>query len=182
MMKLLHYRNIPHLVGIDEWKAGDEVVITIESWDGKVLRIVTDELEEGKHGKTSVLKFRRLALGKNVCWQVQNTRGGSEPSVSLDASNEGNNLDPSEEGHCIQCGNTVGEVVCTQLSWDQIVSETVGLGGDVSEDGELGDTAVLELGEAVFVELLLGDAVGEAGGIPETNGREGADLVLKGIE
>ncbi len=182
MMKLLQNRNIHYLVGIDEWKAGDEVVITIESWNGKVLRIVTDELEEGKHGKTSVLKFSRFALGKNIVWQIQNTRGGSEPSVSLDASNEGNNLDPSEEGHGIQCGNTVGEVVCAQLSWNQIVSETVGLRGDVSEDGELGDAAVLELGEAVFVELLLGDAIGKAGGIPETNRREGTDLVLKGIE
>ena len=171
-----------YLVGVDERKTGDEVIIPIESWNGKVLRIVTDELEEGKHGKTSVLKFGRLALGKNVRWQVQNTSGGGEPSVCLDASDEGNNLDPSEEGHGIQCGDTVGEVVCAQLSGDQIVSETVGLGGDVSEDGELGDTAVLELGEAVFVELLLGDAIGEAGGVPETNGGEGTDLVLKGVK
>lgn len=170
-----------HLV-VDERKTGDEVVIPIKSWNGKVLRIVTDELEEGKHGKTSVLKFGRLTLGKDIGWQVQNTGGGSEPSVSLDASNEGNNLDPSKEGHGINGGNTVGEVVCAQLTGDQIVTETVGLGGDVSEDGELGDTAVLELGEAVFVELLLGDAIGEAGRVPETNGGKGTDLVLEGIE
>lgn len=77
---------------VDERKTGDEVVIPIKSWNGKVLRIVTDELEESKHGKTSVLKFGRLTLGKDVRWQVQNTGGGSEPSVSLDASNEGNKL------------------------------------------------------------------------------------------
>ena len=51
---------------VDEGEAGDEVVVAIESGLGEVLGVVADELEEGKHGKASVLKLGRLALGEDI--------------------------------------------------------------------------------------------------------------------
>ena len=144
---------------------------------------MTDELEEGKHSKTSVLKLSSLTLGKDVIGQVQNAGGGREPTIGLDASNECNNLHPSEEGDDLNRSNTIGDVVRVDGTiGDHVVSETVSLGGDVTKDGKLGDTSVLELGEAVFVEPLLGDSVGEASGIPEAGWGKSTDLVLEGVE
>ena len=156
------------------------MIVAIECRGDEVLGVVTDELEEREHGKTSMLELGRLALGEDICRQLQDARGGREPTVGLDAPDEGEDLDPSEEGNGIDGGDAVGDVGRVHLARNEVVTETVGLGGDVTEDGELGHASVLELGEAIFVESLLGDAVGQAGGIPEAGRGEGADLILEG--
>eukprot|EP01083_Nonionella_stella_P082639 228138_1 len=144
---------------------------------------MTDELKECKHSKTSVLKFGSLTLGKDIIGKVKNSGGGGEPSVGLNASNEGDDLHPSKEGKGVDGGNTVGEGGGVDSTiGGEVVSETVSLGGDVSEDGKLGNTSVLKLSKTVLVELLLGDSVGETGGVPESNGGEGTDLGLESIE
>ena len=140
---------------------------------------MTDELEEGKHSKTSVLKLGSLTLGQNIIGEVKDTGGGGEPSVSLNGSNESNHLGPSSEGDGIKGGNTIGDIVGAELSWDQIVTESVGLGGNISENGKHGSTSVLELSKTVVVEFLLGDAVRKFGGVEETGGGEGTDLILE---
>lgn len=116
---------------------------------GKSLGIVTEELEDGKHGNTSVLELSSLTLGKNVIRKVNYSSGGSEPSVSLNSSNEGDDLGPSEEGDGGNSGKTVGDVAGAYFTGDQVVSESVGLWGDVSKNSHLGNTSVLELGKTV---------------------------------
>ncbi len=86
---------VSNLVGVNEGKAGDEVIVAIECRGDEVLGVVTDELEEGEHGKTSMLELGRLALGEDICRQLQNAGGGREPTVGLDATDEGEDLDPS---------------------------------------------------------------------------------------
>ncbi len=71
---------------------------------------MTDELKESKHSNTSVLELGSLTLGKNVIRKVNYSSGGGEPSVSLNASNEGDDLGPSEEGDSGNSGKTVGDV------------------------------------------------------------------------
>lgn len=77
---------------------------------GKRLGIVTEELKDGKHSNTSVLELGSLTLGKNIFRKVKYSSGGSEPSVSLNSSNEGDDLGPSEEGDGGNSGKTVGDV------------------------------------------------------------------------
>ena len=167
---------------VDEGKASDEVIVTVKSRLDKVLRVVTDELKEGKHGKTSVLKLSGLTLGKDIIGQVKNSGRGGEPSVGLNASNEGDDLHPSKEGDGVNSGDTVGDVAGAQTIGGEVISETVGLRGDVSEDGKLGDTSVLELSKTVGIEGLLGDTVRKTGGVPESNGGKGTDLSLESVE
>lgn len=141
---------------------------------------MTEELEDGKHSNTSVLKLGSLTLSKDVIGKVDNSSWGGEPSVSLNTSNEGNDLSPSEEGDSRYGSKTVGDIRGADFTRNQVVSESVGLWGNVSKNSHLGNTSVLKLGEAVFVELLLGDTIGEASGVPESNRGEGTDLVLEG--
>jgi hypothetical protein len=57
-----------------------------------------------------------------------------------------------------------------------------GAGGDLAEEGKLGDLAVLELDVAEAVEGLLVGPVEEAEGIVELEGGLGAELALEGRE
>ena len=74
------------------------------------LGIVTEELEGGEHSKTSVLELSGLTLGKNIRGEVNNSSGRSEPPISLDASNEGDDLGPSEEGDGGHSSKTIGDI------------------------------------------------------------------------
>ena len=164
---------------VKEGKAGNEVVVTVETRLSKVLTVVTDKLKEGKHSKTSVLKLGSLTLGQNVIRKVKNSGGGCEPSISLNGSNESNHLGPSSEGDGIKSSNTVGNIIGAKLSGDQIVTKSVSLGGNISKNGKHGSTSVLELSKTVEIELLLRDTIGELGGVEKSSWGEGANLVLE---
>ena len=56
------------------------------------------------------------------------------------------------------------------------------VGGDLAEEGELGDLAVLELDVAETGEGLLVGPVKEAEGVVELEGDLGAEIVLEGRE
>jgi hypothetical protein len=51
---------------VEEWEASDEVVQTIESRRNIVLRVVTEQFKNGKHGETSILEFLGGALFQNI--------------------------------------------------------------------------------------------------------------------
>lgn len=167
---------------VDEGESGDEVVKTIKSRLGKVLAVVTEKLEDGEHGKTSVLKLSGLTLDEDVIGEVELSSGGAVEAVVLNASNKSDDLDPSEEGDSVDGGDTVGDIVGAEAIRGEVVSESVSLGGDVSEDGKHANTAVLELSKTVLVELLLADTVREAGRVPESGRGEGSDLVLERLD
>lgn len=156
------------------------MIVSVESRGDDVLTVVTDELEEGKHGKTSVLELRSLTLGKDIGGKVKFSGGGTVEAPVVNGSNGEDDLGPSEEGDSINGGNSVGDVVGVELSGDEIVSETVGLRSDVSEDGKHGYTSVLDLSKAVLVKFLLRDTVGKTSGVKESGGCENTNLVFKG--
>ena len=147
-----------NLVSVDERKSSDHVVKSIESGLDEVLGVVTQQLKEGKHGKTSMLKFLELALVLLITEVGLSEAEVSEDTPVINGSNEEDDLGPSEGGDEIDGGDTVWDVVGGDTGCD-VVSEAVGLGGNVSEDGEHADTSVLELGSAVFGELLLRDVL-----------------------
>jgi len=164
---------------VDEGKSGDEVVKAVESGLSEVLAIVTEELEDGKHGKTSVLELSGLTLGKDVIGEVKLSGGGAVETVVLNTSNGSDDLNPSEEGDGVDGSDTVGDTVGAEATGGEVVSESVSLRGDVSEDGKHAHTAVLEFSKTVLVELLLADAVRKTSGIPESSRGKSSNLVLE---
>jgi len=141
---------------------------------------VTEQLKEGKHGKTSVLKLLKLALLLLVTEIGLSEIKVTEDTPVVDGSDEEDDLGPAKSGDVVDGGDSVGDVVGGDSGGD-VVSEAVGLGGDVSEDGEHADASVLELGGAVFVELLLGDVLGKVQGIEESSGGNNSKLVLESL-
>lgn len=104
---------------------------------------------------------------------------GSAVCVSnLQKSYECNNLEDAEGGHGLKSGESVlyategGSV--GDVSWK---TDTSG-GGDVSENGHHGNTAVLGLDGSVKVELLLVGILKKAKGIEEAKGSLSTDGVL----
>ena len=53
----MHKKNLV----VEEREAGDEGIQTIKSRLNQVLRVMTEELKEGKHSKASVLEFLKFA-------------------------------------------------------------------------------------------------------------------------
>ena len=167
---------------VDERKSSDQFGVSLVK-SSKTLGIVTNELEEGKHSNTSVLKLSSLTLGKNIIRKINDSSGGGEPSVNLNSSNEGDDLGPSKEGDGGNSGKSVGDVAGAHFTTrSQVVSESVGLWGNVSENSQLSNTSVLKLSKTVTGELLVRDSIGEASRIPEANRWEGADLVLESVK
>mmetsp|Transcript_18639 Transcript_18639/g.26299 ORF Transcript_18639/g.26299 Transcript_18639/m.26299 type:complete len:210 (+) Transcript_18639:51-680(+) len=158
---------------VEERKTCDEVVTVVGG-------IVTDKFGDGKHGKTSVLKLLKLTLGEFFGLKVGLSGGKvSKGSLAVDNTNSGDDLDPSKEGDNRDGIKTIGDVGVVDAGGD-VSSPTPDLRGDVSKDGKLGNTAVLELSSAVLVELLLVNTTGKTERIPETGGGDNTKLVLIG--
>jgi hypothetical protein len=163
---------------IEERESGDEVVKTVESGRDSVLGVVTEELEDGEHGNTSVLELVELTL-----LELSRVERGlallevSEVSPVVDGTDQEDNLGPSKSRDDIKCGNTIGDIR-TRNSRGDVKGESEELGNDVSDNSELGNTSVLELSGAVLVESVLVDVTGEAQRIEESSGVDNTELVL----
>ena len=105
---------------------------------------MTEQFQDSKHSKTSVLEFREstlLGLGRFKVWLAGVEV--SEETVVVDGTDEEEHLGPSESRDGINGGNTVWDIGECK-SRGNFTRETEVLRDDVSEDGKLGDTAVLE--------------------------------------
>jgi len=167
---------------VEEGKTGDKVVVTVESGGDEVLTVVTNKLKEGKHGDTSVLELRGLAFGKDIGREVKLSGGRTVEAVVVNSSDSEDDLSPAKERDGVDGGNSVRDIGRAELSGDEVISETVGFRGDVSEDGKHGNTSVLEFRGTVLGELLFRDSVRETGGVPESNRGEGTNLVFEGLD
>jgi hypothetical protein len=138
------------------------VVQAVESGLNQVLRVVTEELQNGKHGKTAVLKLIQLTLLK-----LSGVKLGladievAKVAIVVDSSDQEEHLGPAESGDSVDSSDTIGDIGALEARGD-LKREAVHFLDNVSNDGELGNTAVLELRSAVTVEGLLIDVVGEA--------------------
>ena len=113
--------------------------------------------------------------------------GNITHEAALQPADEADDLALSVEGDGIgsdEGGNTVGEGV-EGVSGVVDVSGKVesGTGDDLSEEGKLSNTSVLDLYVTETVETLLGDISGEhAEGIEESKRGLGAKLILEGVQ
>ena len=87
------------------------MVQAIESGLNQVLRVVTKELKEGKHGKTSVLQlveleFLKVVLSNGLLARFER----SKEAIVVDGSNEEENLHPSKGWDGGDGSNTVGDI------------------------------------------------------------------------
>ena len=132
----------PSLV-VKEWKAGDEVVKTIESWGNQVLGVVTQQFQGGKHGKTSVLELgKRALLGLSSIKVWLATVEVTEETVVVNGTDEEEHLRPAEGRDGIDGGNTVWHIG-EGKAWGDLTRETEHFRDDVSENAKLADAAVL---------------------------------------
>ena len=104
----------------------------------------------------------------------------------LKETNEGNNLSQSSSGDSVRSvngGPSVGEGV-EGVSGVVNVSGKVdsGTGDDVTQEGELGDTSVLDLDVTETVETLLVGVIEESEGVEESKRGLDTELVLEGGE
>mmetsp|Transcript_12103 Transcript_12103/g.41130 ORF Transcript_12103/g.41130 Transcript_12103/m.41130 type:complete len:289 (-) Transcript_12103:7-873(-) len=168
-----------HLVAVEEGEASDQVVHAIEAGLDKVLRVVAQELEDGKHSEAAVLQLLELALLEGLRIEVGLARVKvAEEAAVVNRANKSDDLDPAERRDRVDGGDTVRDVGEGKARSD-LPGEAVDLRDDVADDGELGDAAVLELRLAVHVERLLVDVLGEAERIEEAGGLDDAELVLE---
>jgi hypothetical protein len=130
---------------------------------------VPEELKNGKHGKTTVVQFlvgglECLFLGSEF---LNTSIGGERSGCALGCegivyiANEEEHLHPAKSWYSLDGGNSRGNRFKSD-SGGNLARELVGLGGDVSKNGKLGNTAVLDLSLTVEVECFLVDILGEA--------------------
>ena len=132
----------PSLV-VKEWKAGDEVVKTIESWGNQVLGVVTQQFHGGKHGKTSVLELgKRALLGLSSIKGWLATVEVTEETVVVNGTDEEEHLRPAEGRDSIDGGNTVWHIGEGE-AWGDLTRETEHFRDDVTENAKLANAAVL---------------------------------------
>jgi hypothetical protein len=165
--------------------------------------LVDHESKDSQHGGTAVVELdgTLLELGLFVegvpaevdvsVTEVSNVFVSSSGNIThegnLQKSNEGDDLALSVEGDGIrsdQSGNTVG-VRVEGVSGVVDVSGEVdsGAGDDLTQEGKLSDTSVLDLNVTETVEALLGAVSGEhAEGIEESKRGLGTELILEGVE
>ena len=97
----------------------------------------------------------------------------------LEEANEANDLDKTERGNGIgpnDGGDTIGiriEAVAVQVN--VAIEVDTSAGDDLTKEGKLADTAVLELDVTEALETLLVDIIEHAEGIPETDLFVGCD-------
>ena len=135
----------------------------------QLLGVVTEQLQDGKHGQTAVVELLvdalgLLLLGLGGLAQRSSTErvrlggegdGGAVGGESeIDRADQEDHLEPAQSGDGLDGGKAVGDGLERHTGGD-LTREAVHLGHDVTQDGQLAHTAVLQLGESVFGELLL---------------------------
>jgi hypothetical protein len=136
---------------VKKGKAGDHVKVS--GGGHQVLAIVTEQLQHGEHGNTSMLELRKLGPLLNL----NGTEGGlaaikvSQDSPVVNGANGEDDLEPAKSGEGINGGNAVGDIRESEARGG-ITRKGVELRDDVSDNAKLGDTSVLELGSAVLVK------------------------------
>ena len=158
------------LVAVKEGKTSDQVLV-----GGNV---VTEQFENGKHGKTSMLEFLELTLLKNLSGKVGLTNFEvTKNTFSIHSSNNGKHLGPAYRRETLEGGKTVGDIGEGSSVQIDITGPAVELRDNVSENSKHGDTPVLEFDFSPTSERLGGGALGEAERVEETSWGDHTDLI-----
>jgi hypothetical protein len=128
---------------VDERKTSDQVVKSIKARLHQVLRVVAKELENRKHGKTSVLKFLKLPLLHLLSKVGHSPVKSTKVTVVVNGSNHEEHFCPSQGRNGVDGCNSRGNI---------------GAGNS------------LELSGTVLIEVDLVDVFGESKRIKESGG------------
>jgi len=178
---VISHRKIARYLVVEEGKSGDEGVKSVKTRLDKVLGVVTEQLKDGKHGKTSVLKLLKSTLLFLTLEVGLSNVEVSEPSTDIDRSDGEDDLGPAESRDSVDGGNTVGDIGAGNSRSD-VESPAEDLRGDVPDNGELGNTSVLQLGGTVLVELFLVNSISESQRIEESSGGNNSKLILVSVD
>jgi hypothetical protein len=162
---------------------------------------VNHKSKDSHHGGTSLVKLdgTLLKLGLLIervpsevdgsVTEISNeftrlgTVGGVFHDEKLKESDESNNLEKSSLGDGLNGGVTIGDGVegssgVVDVSW----KVNSGTGDDVSKEGKLGNTSVLDLNVTKTVESVLVSFVKKSKRIEESKRSLNSELVLKGLK
>ena len=146
---------------VQEREAGDEIVKSIKSWRDKVLAVVTEEFQDCQHGQAAVLQLVQLEIINFTTHGFLARIKVTEEAIVVDGTDGEEHLHPSKGWDGFNGGDTVGD----RGAWDtgsNVKGEAEDFRNNVSDDGELRDTSVFELGRAVLVERFLVNVAGKA--------------------
>ena len=169
--------------------------------DGSSELLMDHKSKDSHHGGTSVVQLNST-LGKlgllieGVPSEVKGTvtevtdefvlAGNILHDTELKSTNEGEDLGESGRGDGIgaeEGGKAVGVGVEGVAGVVNVSIEVdSGAGDDLSQEGKLADTAVLDLDVTKTVEALLVGTIEQAEGVEEAKGSLGTELVLEGGE
>lgn len=141
-----------------------------ETFSSRLSDIVSEEFHDGKHAKTTILQLlgsQLIQLGLEVDVEVLE-EGNTISMVSrslivilledrlLKESNEAPDLQPAEERNGSNSSNTIRDIrELEALRRREVAGEPSHLLDEVSNDGSLGDTAMLHLKSSPAAELSL---------------------------
>lgn len=126
---------------VQEWKTSDQVIQSIKAGFHEVLRVVAEELKNGKHSKSSVLKFLKSTfLFFSFKVGLSNIEI-SKPSTHVYRTNGKDNLSPAKSRDGIDCGNAIGNVGAGN-SWGDIKSPAEEFGDNIANNSKLCNTTV----------------------------------------
>ena len=140
------------------------------------LGVVTEQLEHGKHGKTAVVELLVGGLkgllvgleGLDALGGGEGGRGALGGELVVNEADQEDHLEPAQGGDGLHGGEAVGDGVEGDARGD-LAGEAEDLGEDVTQDGHLAHTAVLQLSESVEGERVLVNVLTEAQGVPEAS-------------
>ena len=135
---------------VKEGKTSDEVVAGVHA-SYEHLGVVTEKLKDSDHCKASVLELLGLLGGKLLRNHVRVGVAEGEDSPVVDGADEEEHLQPAKGGNSVNSSKSVGNGGEGDAGGD-LTGELVYLRHDVSNDGKLGNTAVLQLSSSVLVE------------------------------
>ena len=149
---------------------GGTSIVELDSTLGKLGLLVEGVPAEVKGSVTEVT--RELRLSGNILHDGK-----------LQEANEKEDLQQTGRGDLGQSGDSGGDGLEAGARVVNVSRKTnTGGGHNVSKDGELGDTSVLELNVTEAVEALLVGIGEHTEGIEESERRLGTDLALEGLE
>jgi hypothetical protein len=106
---------------------------------------VTQQFQDRKHGNTSVLEFGEGSLLSDFWGQVKLSElEVTKETVVVNSSNEEEHLGPAKGRDGVQGSNTVRNIGAGKSRGD-LTRESEEFRNNISNNGELGDTSVLQL-------------------------------------
>ena len=139
---------------------------------------MTEQFQNCKHGKTSVLEFLELTLLRDIRGQVRLTDFITPETLNIDQTDDGEHLSPTNCGETLDGGKAVGDIGEGRSVEVNITGPAVEFRNNVSHNRKHGDTSMFQFKGAPFSELLWGGVLGQAKRVEKAGGGDHTQFVL----